>query len=112
MQELAVCILQDLTVNGPRRAQSLHLEVVRASSGGKTVKIADPFDDGTEIDQSFLDEIDSVIFKFKYQSVASPDVSFSSDQDHVAPYLPATDDGGFVTPNRSVTRSLRKEIKV
>ena len=112
MQELAVCILQDLAANGPLRAQSLQLEVVKASSGGKTVKIADAFDDGAEIDQSFLEEIDSAIFKFKDQSGASPDVSFASGQGHAAPYLTPAEDGGFVTPNKSVARSLRKEIEV
>ena len=65
MQDLALCILQDLASNGPGRAKSLQLEVVKALSGGKSVKIADKFADDKPIDQSFVDEIDQSIFKFK-----------------------------------------------
>ena len=41
LQDLALCILQDLAANGPERAKMLHLEVVKASSGGKLVKIGE-----------------------------------------------------------------------
>ena len=113
MQELAICILQDLASNGPSRAESLQLEVVKASSGGKTVQIVDQFDDGSAIDQSFLEEIDSAIFKFKDGSGASPDVSFASGQGHAVPYLPPDDDGEFVTPKKKkVARVLLKDIEV
>ena len=112
MQELAVCILQDLAANGPQRAKSLQLEVVTASSGGKTVQIADQFDDGSAIDQSFLDEIDSAIFKFKDGSGSSPDVNFASGQGYAAPYLPPGESGEFLTPKKKVARVLLKDIEV
>ena len=113
MQELALCILQDLASNGPERAKTLQLEVIKASSGGKRVKIADQFDDGEKpIDKSFLEEIDEAIFKFKDQTGASPDVKISSGQGLAAPYLPPSPDGAFGTPVKKSARSLQKEIEV
>ena len=112
MQELALCILQDLATNGPARAKSLQLEVVKASSGGKTVKITDKFDCPEEIDQSFLDEIDEAIFKFKDPSGESPDVRISSGQGHMAPYFPPDEEGAFVTPEKRKPHSIQKEIEV
>ena len=118
MQEIAVCILQDLATNGPDRAKSLQLvvtEVVNATtSEGKTVKIVDQFGSEDPIDQSFLDEIDSAIFKFKDSSGSSPDVKFASGHGLAAPpYLSPDDDGVFVTPKKKTPRSLsNKEIEV
>ena len=113
MQELALCILQDLASNGPERAKTLQLEVEKASSGGKRVKIADNFDDGKDpIDQSFLEEIDAAIFKFKDQSGASPDIKISAGQGLAAPYQPPSSDGAFVTPTKKHARSIQKEIEV
>ena len=113
MQELALCILQDLASNGPDRAKTLRLEVEKVSSGGKRVKIADNFADGSDpIDQSFLDEIDTAIFRFKDQSGASPDVKISTDQGLVTPYQPPTSDDAFVTPTKKHPRPLQKEIEV
>ena len=97
---------------GPRRAESLQLEVVKASSGGKTVQIADQFSDGSEIDQSFLEEIDSAIFKFKDGSGSSPDVNIASGQGFAAPYLPPGEGGEFVTPKKKVARDLTRDIEV
>ena len=113
MQELALCILQDLASNGPERAKTLQLEVEKASSGGKRVRIADQFaEDDKPIDQSFLEEIDEAIFKFKDQTGASPDVKVAAGQGLAAPYLPPSPGGAFVTPTKRTARSLTKEIEV
>ena len=113
LQELALCILQDLASNGPGRAKTLELEVVKASSGGKRVKIVDRFaDDSGPIDQSFLDEIDEAIFRFKDPSGESPDIKISSRQGFAAPYLPPDEEGAFVTPTKWKPRSLDEEMAV
>ena len=78
MQELALCILQYLAINGPGRAKSLQFEVVKASSGEKRVNIADNFEEDSPVDQSFLDKIDETIFNFKDRTGASPDVKVSA----------------------------------
>ena len=106
MQELAICILQDLAVNGAGRAATLRLEVVKASAGGKVVKIVDQFpSEDDNFDQSFLDEIDQAIFKFSDPSGKSPDVKFTSGQGLAAPYIPPGEDGAFVTPKKRKSRS-------
>ena len=76
------------------------------------MKIEDQLDDGTEIDQSFPNEIDSTIFKFKYSSGSSPDVSFTSGQVYVTPYFSPGEGGEFVTPKKKVDRNLTKDIEV
>ena len=113
LQELALCILQDLATNGPARANTLTLEVIKASAGGKTVQIADHYtDDSESIDQSFLDEIDEAIFRFRDPSGKSPDVNISSGQGLAAPYLPPDIDGAFVTPKKRKPRSLAEAMEV
>ena len=77
------------------------------------MKIIDRFADEAEpVDQSFLDEIDEAIFKFKDQSGKSPDVRISSGQGLAAPYLPPNSDGAFVTPTKKKPRSLEEAIEV
>ena len=106
MQELAICILQDLAANGPGRAATLQLEVVKATAGGKVVKIADQFaDEDDKFDQSFLEEIDQAIFKFSDQSGRSPDVKIASGQGLAAPYIQPGADGGFITPKKRKSHS-------
>ena len=101
MQELAICILQDLAANGPGRAATLQLEVVKATARDKVVKIAEQFDsEEDKFDQSFLDEIDQAIFKFSDSSGKSPDVKITSGQGLAAPYIPPGEDGAFVTPKK------------
>ena len=43
-QELALCILKELVGNGPERAQSIELKIVKTKSGGKDVVIAEADD--------------------------------------------------------------------
>ena len=113
LQELALCILQDLATNGPGRAKTLELEVVKASSGGKVVKIVDHFEDGSgPLDQSFLDEIDEAIFRFKDPARESPDIKISARQGFAAPYLPPNEEGTFVTPTKRKPRSLDEQMAV
>ena len=92
----------------------MQLEVIKASSGGKVVQIADSFGepDRKKIDQSFLDEIVEAIFRFKDQTGISPDIKLSSGQGLAAPFLPPEADGAFVTPKRKVSRSIKKDIEV
>ena len=113
MQELAICILQDLAANGPGRAATLQLEVVKATAGGKVVKIADQFSEGDDnFDQSFLDEIDQAIFKFSDQSGRSPDVKITSGQGLAAPYILPEADGAFVTPKKRKSSSTSDTAEV
>ena len=112
--ELALCVIQDIALNGPERAQKLQLVMVQSKSEGKTVKIADPFDENpTEgYDAEFLEKIDEAFFKLKDVDGKSPDVNLVSGQGHKAPYSPFGKDGSFLRPKASVVRSLGASIEV
>ena len=112
--ELALCIIQDLALNGPSRANTLELELENSKSDGKVARIADPFVDEGDAgyDKSFLSEIDEAFFKFKDSSGKSPDVSLSSGQGHKAPYSPFGKDGAFVRPGAHASRSLSEAFEV
>ena len=112
--ELALCIIQEIALNGAERAQKLQLEVVQSKSGGKTVKIADPFDeDPTEgYDADFLEKIDEAFFKLRDSEGKSPDVNLVTGQGHKAPYSPFGKDGSFIRPDASAVRSLETSLEV
>ena len=102
--ELAICIVQDLIQNGPGRAQSLELQLLKSSAGGATVSIADPFvDEAGSYDEDFLreiDEIDAAEFNLRDKSGATPDKQINSGQGFARPFLEPNEEGSFVTPKR------------
>ena len=56
--ELAVCVAQEILLNGIGRARTLELELVKTKYGGKTVKIVDPFKaDRSDFDDAFLGKL-------------------------------------------------------
>ena len=103
--ELAICIVQDLLQNGPGRADSLVLELVKTSSGGAIVAIADPFVDGVEFyDDDFLkeiDEIDSAEFNLRDKSGLTPTKKITSGQGFAPPFVEPDAAGYFVTPSKA-----------
>jgi hypothetical protein len=111
--ELALCIIQDLVLNGPERRHSLEIELTKSKSGGKLVRVADPFeDDGKHLDPDFLKEIDEAFFKLKDADGKSPDVVVTAGQGHKASYSPFAKDGAFVRPGGLVPRSLELPLEV
>ena len=112
--ELALCVIQDLALNGPARAKTLELELENSKSEGKVARIADPFaaEGDAEYDKAFLSEIDEAFFKFKDSSGKSPDVSLSAGQGHKAPYSPFGRDGAFVRPGAHASRILSEAFEV
>lgn len=114
LSELALCIIQDIVLNGVERAQTLQLVVVQSKSDGKTVKIADPFEEESAegYDAEFLEKIDEAFFKLKDTEGKSPDVNLVTGQGHKAPYSPFGKDGSFLRPKASAARSLAPSIEV
>ena len=112
--ELALCIIQDIVINGVGRAKSLQLEVVKSKSGGKTVKIVDQFASArsNSDDAGFLEKIDEDFFKLKDTDGNSPDVHIASGQGHKATYTPFGKDGGLIRPKPSAVRNLNPAIEV
>ena len=111
--ELALCVVQEILLNGIGRAKTLELELVKTKHGGKTVKIADPFKvERDEFDEAFLGKIDEAFFCIKDSDGNSPDVNLAAGIGHGAPYSPFGKDGGFIRPKPSVVRSLEASIEV
>ena len=111
--ELALCIIQDVLFNGIGRAKTLQLELVKTKFGGKTVKIADPFQEDREgFDDAFLGKIDEAFFCLKDKNGESPDIRLAAGQGHGTPYSPFAKDGAFVRPKPKAARSLAAPIEV
>ena len=110
--ELALCVIQDLALNGPSRAKTLALELVNTKSGGKVLRIADPFTDETPYDPKFLSQIDEAFFRIKDTEGRSPDVNFAAGQGHKAAYSPFDKHGAFIKPRGLAPRSLDLPIEV
>lgn len=111
--ELALRIVQEISLNGVGRAKNLQLELVKSKSGGQTVRIADPFsDDENPVDEAALKEIDEAYFRLLDSEGLSPEVKFAAGQGHKAPYSPFAKDGGFIRPKPAAARSLDLPIEV
>ena len=111
--ELALCIIQEIVLNGVGRAKTLHLEVVKSKAGGKSVQIADPFSaEGHADDDSLLEQIDEAYFRLLDSEGNSPNVDFAAGQGHGAPYSPFAKDGAFIRPKPPAARSLASSIEV
>ena len=111
--ELALRIVQEISLNGVGRAKSLQLELVKSKSGGQTVRIADPFSaEKGQIDEEALKEIDEAYFRLLDSEGMSPEVNFAAGQGHKAPYSPFAKDGSFLRPKAMARRSLTPSIEV
>ena len=99
--ELALRIIQEISLNGVGRAKSLQLEAVKSKSGGKIVRIADPFSEDKEgAEEDVYQKIDEAYFRLLDSDGKSPEIKFAAGQGHKAPYSPFAKDGSFVRPNR------------
>ena len=111
--ELALCVIQEILFNGIGRAKSLQLELVKTKFGGKTVKIADPFQlNRDEFDDAFLGKIDEAFFCLKDKNGESPDIQLAAGHGHGSPYSPFGKDGAFLRPKPKAVRSLAAPIEV
>ena len=106
--ELAICLVQDLIQNGPGRAETLELQLIKSTSGGAKVTISDPFaDEGGDYDEDFLkeiDEIDATEFNLRDKSGATPDKQIHSGQGFARPFIEPNEEGSFVTPKRDLRK--------
>ena len=111
--ELALRIIQEISLNGVGRAKSLQLVTVKSKAGGKIIRIADQFSNGEDdFDEAALQKIDEAYFRLLDKEGKSPEVNFAAGQDHAAPYSPFAKDGSFVRPKPMARRSLEASIEV
>ena len=85
LQELVLCILQELISYGPTRAQNLKLVLEETKSNGKTVVIEQ---EEFPVDEEFIGDIDEAFFKLSDVTGFSPEKRVASGQGHEAPYAP------------------------
>ena len=108
LQELALCVLQELILYGPARAQNLTLVVVETKAGGKTVAIEK---DEFPVSPEFVSDIDEAFFKLSDITGFSPDKQVASGQGHDAPYVLPNPDG-FFTSIKAKRKSLGEDFQV
>ena len=110
LQELALCLLQEIISGGPKRAASLNLVVEETKSGGKTV-VVEQQPDEFPVDEDFVRDIDEAFFRITDLTGGSPDVKVVSGQGHEAPYSPP-DKKGYFTPIKTKPTSLAEKFEV
>ena len=108
LQELALCILQELISYGPSRAQNLTLVLESTKANGKTVVIEK---DEFPVSPEFISDIDEAFFKLSDVTGFSPEKKVASGQGHEAPYA-RPDSKGFYTPIKAKRKSLEEDIQV
>ena len=110
LQELALCILEELISYGPGRAQNLNLVLRGTKAGGKTVVIEQPPDE-FPVDEAFVRDIDEAFFTLHDLTGFSPEKKVTSGQGHDAPYSPP-DEHGYFTPKKATPKSLDGDFEV
>ena len=110
LQELALCILQDLISGGPLRAAGLNLVVEETKSGGKTVVVQQRPEE-FPVDHDFVRDIDEALFRLTDLTGASPDKKVASGAGLGPPYSPP-DENGFFTPIKAKPKSLEQNLEV
>ena len=108
LQELALCILQELISYGPSRAKNLTLVLEETKANGKTVVIEK---DEFPVSPEFISDIDEAFFKLSDITGFSPDKKVASGQGHEAPYV-LPDAKGFFTPIKAKRKSLEGDFQV
>ena len=114
LQELALCLIQDLLKGDEGRANSLEIRIEKCKAGNKKPVIATRGDEIPEesdefpLDSSFDYVIDEAQFCLHDKSGSSPDSKFTSGQGRAAPYSPPEEDGSFSTPKKSVKQKGNK----
>ena len=110
LQELALCILQDLISGGPERAVNLNLVVEETKTGGKTVVVEKRLEE-FPVDEEFVRDINETFFRLTDLTGVSPDRKVTSGQGHQPPYSPP-DEFGFFTPIKPKAKSLADTFEV
>ena len=108
--ELALSIVQDLISNGPARARSLELKVVKLVKKGKKVVVKDIFQSPTETPISAEDfqQIDEVIYRFSDATDKSTECTVSLGRGHKSPSENPRIEDGYLTPGKQTWRSFQK----
>ena len=106
--------MQDILQNGEGRADILVLELVKTSSGGAKVVIADPFTaEEDDYDDDFLKEIDAIDaaeFNLRDKSGNTPDKHISSGEGFAPPFVAPDEYGCFITPKKGTTKVPMAEL--
>ena len=107
--ELALSIVQDLISNGPARARSLELKVVKLVNKGKKVVVKDAFQSPTEAPISADDFaiIDEAVFRLADTSGKSPEKAIAIGRGHTAPSSDERIQKGFLSPGKSARASFQ-----
>ena len=110
LQELALCILQELISYGPGRAGNLNLVLGETKTGGRTVVIQQPSEE-FPVDEEFVREIDEAFFTLHDLTGFSPERKVAAGQGHEAPCSPP-DERGYFTPKKTAPKSLERAFEV
>ena len=108
--ELALSIVQDLISNGPSRAKSLELKVVKLAQKGKKVVVKDIFQSPAEapISADDFQQIDEAIYRFSDATGKSTERTVSLGRGHKSPSENPRIEGGYLTPSKQTRESFRK----
>ena len=107
--ELALSIVQDLISNGPARAKTLELKVVKLANKGKKVVVRDAFQSPAETPISADDfaGIDEAVFRLTDTSGKSPVRAIAIGRGHAAPSNDARIEKGYLTPHKQPRSSFQ-----
>ena len=108
--ELALSIVQDLIFNGPTRAKSLELRVVKLVKKGKKVVIKDVYQSPAEVPISADDfqQIDEAIYRFSDATGKSTECTISLGRGHKSPSENPRIKNGYLTPSKQTRESFQK----
>ena len=108
--ELALSIVQDLISNGPLRAKSLELKVVKLAQKGKKVVVKDAFQSPSEDPISAEDfaSIDEAVIKFSDKEGKSAECTVAVGRGHASPPNKDRIEHGYFTPKSKVRKSFQE----
>ena len=109
--ELALSMVQDLISNGPGRAKSLELKVVKLANKDKKVVVKDTFQSPAEAPISADDfaSIDEAIFRLTDTSGKSPERAIAIGRGHSAPSSDKRIQKVFLSPGKNARASFQSD---
>ena len=110
LMAVVLSIVQDLISNGPGRAKTFELKVVKLAQKGKKVVVNDPFQSPAEapISADDFSHIDEAIYRLTDTSGKSPEHTISVGRGHTAPSNDDRIERGYLTPHKQTRESFKK----